>query len=154
MLLSSLQSILSLRGEKTLFFSATEQWNHLQQVLKLSSLVQRDHWKAGESNRGSLQLQLALFHFSSFLHCKRTLVCRVPSCMYVMFVCKCFLQPHRVSMRFLTCINKGQEINTLTGADTELQGRTLHSRVSLTSLQRALSLVTRVETPVPQLREH
>lgn len=57
-------------------------------------------------------------------------------------------------MRLLTCINKGQEINTLTGADTELQGRTLHRRVSLTSLQRALSLVTRVETPVPQLREH
>ncbi|KAF3846836.1 hypothetical protein F7725_003914 [Dissostichus mawsoni] len=36
----------------------------------------------------------------------------------------------------------------------ELQGRTLHSRVSLISLHLALSLVTRDETPIPQLREH
>lgn len=43
---------------------------------------------------------------------------------------------------------------TLTGIDMELQGRMLHRRVSLISLHRALSLVTREETPIPQLREH
>lgn len=45
MLLSSLQSILSLGGEKTLFVSAPEQWNHLQQVRKLSSLVHFGEFK-------------------------------------------------------------------------------------------------------------
>lgn len=43
---------------------------------------------------------------------------------------------------------------TLRGTGAEPQGRTLHSRVSFTSLHCPLSLVTREDTPIPQLREH
>jgi len=45
------------------------------------------------------------------------------------------------------------EIFTFIGTATELQGRMLQSLVSFSSLHWAFSLVTRDETPIPQLRE-
>lgn len=43
---------------------------------------------------------------------------------------------------------------TLAGAAGPWHGRTVQIRVSRSSLHRGFSLVTREETPIPQLREH